>query len=228
MRVTSKSLLKWNQVAIHVWGESACFSIPYTASGGNSMSYPLITGSAARGILGAIYAHPHDLRDKNGNPAYTKNFDWVVDKIFILNPIRFYSYGINARKAAGGGIIIPQYITALLDVSYVIVGHPHIITKRVDNDIEKYKSIFNRRCASGKAYTQPHFGYAKYPARYAPVPTIFETEDINTSIYGYLLGMKYDDSAGISSKPPEAIFLPELKIINGVADLEKYNNEGAK
>mgnify|MGYP001321628629 CR=1 FL=1 len=230
MKVNIKSLLKRNQVAIHVWGPQACFTIPWTGSGGNSMSFPVITGSAARGILGAIYAHPHDLHDANGNPTYVKNFDWVIDKILILSPIQFgKSFGINRRKGPGGEpngyIRSPKQITILNDVSYIIIGHPHIVTHRNKNDLEKYKSIFNRRCENKTAYTQPHFGWAKYPAQYALSPEICETADINMYVSGYLWKMEYDDSKSISLEHPVPLFIPMLEIKNGIINLEIYEKE---
>lgn len=225
MKVDIDALVKSNQVSVHVHGAQACFSIPWTSSGGNSVSFPVMTGSAARGILGAIYAHPHDKVDLEGNQTYIKNFEWVVDKILILNPIQFESFGNIGRMDVCNGHRIPQQTTILTDVSYIIIGHPHIFTKRGDNDVNKYTSIFNRRCAKQRAYTQPHFGWSKYPAQYSSAPKVCETVDINMYVSGYLWKMLYDDSKDIATEPPKPIFIPMLEVVDGIIDFEKYEKE---
>ena len=60
-------------VKIKVWGPYALFSRPEMKV--ERCSYDVITPSAARGILDAIYWHP--------------GLRWVVDKIHVINPIRF-------------------------------------------------------------------------------------------------------------------------------------------
>src|SRR5271157_251739 len=217
MRISLSKELHKNQIALHIFGERACFSVPY--SGYNCFSYPLPTGSAARGMLDNIYAHPHNLKDKAGNNAYQQNFKWVIDKIFILNPITYYSFGINGRQDVGSSPTQPQQHTILLDVAYVIIGHPHLLSKPSPGDVEKHISIFNRRCKAKSAYIPPHLGFVKYPARYNLAPEEFETFDINMVVSGYLKDMVYDDSKGISETGPEAKFIPMLEIKHGVAIL---------
>lgn len=57
---------------IEVWGEWACFTRP--EFGAERVSYDVMTPSAARGIVEAIYWHP--------------NVQWTIDRIFVLNPIK--------------------------------------------------------------------------------------------------------------------------------------------
>ncbi|MBQ9501038.1 MAG: CRISPR-associated protein Cas5, partial [Lentisphaeria bacterium] len=58
---------------IEVWGPNACFTRPEMKV--ERVSYDVITPSAARGLLEAIYWHP--------------GMKWVIDRIFVLHPIRF-------------------------------------------------------------------------------------------------------------------------------------------
>ena len=64
---------------LHVWGEFACFTRPEMKV--ERVSYDVITPSAARGILEAIYWKP-EIR-------------WNIDAIHVLKPIRFTSLRRN-------------------------------------------------------------------------------------------------------------------------------------
>lgn len=64
------------EIVIEVWGDLACFTMPYAK--GERLTYPFPTPSAARGILSAIYSKP-------------KEFRWQINRIEVLNPIRYIS-----------------------------------------------------------------------------------------------------------------------------------------
>lgn len=62
-------------VKVRVWGKYALFSRPEMKV--ERCSYDVMTPSAARGILEAVYWHP--------------GMRWVIDKIHVVNPVRFTS-----------------------------------------------------------------------------------------------------------------------------------------
>ena len=70
-------------VKVQVWGDYALFSRPEMKV--ERCSYDVMTPSAARGILEAIYWHP--------------GLRWVIDKIYVKNPIRFTSVRRNEVKS---------------------------------------------------------------------------------------------------------------------------------
>ena len=70
-------------VRVKVWGDYALFSRPEMKV--ERCSYDVMTPSAARGILEAIYWHP--------------GLSWVIDKIYVKNPIRFTSVRRNEIKS---------------------------------------------------------------------------------------------------------------------------------
>ena len=70
-------------VKVQVWGDYALFSRPEMKV--ERCSYDVMTPSAARGILEAIYWHP--------------GLRWVIDKIYVQNPIRFTSVRRNEVKS---------------------------------------------------------------------------------------------------------------------------------
>jgi CRISPR-associated protein Cas5d len=72
-----------NRVRLRVEGDFACFTRPEMK--GERVSYDVITPSAARGIIESIYWNP-DIR-------------WVVDRIYVLKPIRFFDIRRNELKS---------------------------------------------------------------------------------------------------------------------------------
>lgn len=161
-------------ISLHVWGDYACFTRPELKA--ERVSYEVMTPSAARGILSAIYWKPQ--------------FRWVIDRIHVLNPIRFTQVRRNelgcrmvapssdvmmGRKADSVGIFIEENrqqraATILRDVAYIIDAHIEITehSEGVD-DVGKHLSIFERRAAAGQCFHQPCFGTREFPAMFALV-----------------------------------------------------------
>lgn len=68
---------------IEVWGDYACFSRPEMKT--ERVSYDIITPSAARGLVEAIYWHP--------------GMKYHIDRIYLLNPVRFTNIRRNEVKS---------------------------------------------------------------------------------------------------------------------------------
>ena len=136
-------------VKVKVWGEYALFSRPEMKV--ERCSYDVITPSAARGILEAIYWHP--------------GMKWVIDKIYVQKPVQFTSIRRNEVKSkissnnvlpVYNGADKPLYISTksdivqrasllLRDVSYVIEAHFEMTEKAVESDNPgKFKDIIIR------------------------------------------------------------------------------------
>lgn len=157
-------------IKLHVWGEYACFTRPELKS--ERMSYEVMTPSAARGILSAIYWKPE--------------FSWVIDKIHVLNPIRFTqirrnelsskmpvpSKAVMEGKAALLGTNIEsdrqqRASTLLCDVSYIIEAHVEIISELEGIDcVAKHLDVFKRRARQGQCYKCPCFGTREFMAMF--------------------------------------------------------------
>jgi CRISPR-associated protein Cas5d len=69
-------------IKLKVWGDYACFTRPEMKV--ERVSYDVITPSAARGILEAIYWKPA--------------IKWVIDRIHVMNPIQFDNVRRNEVK----------------------------------------------------------------------------------------------------------------------------------
>lgn len=141
------------------------------------MSYEVMTPSAARGILSAIYWKPQ--------------FEWVIDRIRVLAPIRFTQIRRNelsnkvvvpsvdvmtGRKSAVLGCAIEdnrqqRSATVLRNVSYVIEAHVRVLEEDEHiNSVAKHLEIFKRRVATGQCFHQPYFGNREFPVMFEPMP----------------------------------------------------------
>ncbi|WP_294395815.1 type I-C CRISPR-associated protein Cas5c [uncultured Clostridium sp.] len=168
-------------VKVKVWGDYALFTRPETKV--ERCSYDVMTPSAARGILEAIYWHP--------------GMKWVIDKIYVKNPIRFTSVRRNEVKSkvsksnalkAYNGDDRSLYISAkedivqrasliLCDVCYVIEAHFEMTDKANESDNPgKFKDIIMRRLRRGECYARPYFGCREFPVHFC----LCEEDEITT------------------------------------------------
>ena len=191
-------------VKVEVWGDYACFSRPELKT--ERMSYDVMTPSAARGLLEAIYWHP--------------GLRWVIDRIYVMQPIRFTGIrrnevkskisADNVRSAMSGGKqevylctsedIQQRAATVLQDVRYVIEAHFVMTDQAAPSDnAGKFCDIMRRRLEKGQCYHQPCFGVRESPAQFrlwpgGEIPTTGETRDMGLMLYD----MDYSDLRNIT------------------------------
>ena len=191
-------------IQLEVWGAYALFSRPELKV--ERVSYDVPTPSAARGIVEAVYYHP--------------GLRWVIDRIHVLNPIRFVSIrrnevtdkisGRNVRQVAQGGgqplyLVTSQKIVQrssllLQDVHYVIEAHFEMTDKAAPSDNPgKFQDIVTRRMERGQCFHTPYFGCREFPVSFrrwpgGPIPTIDETRDLGLMLYDF----DYSDPAAIT------------------------------
>ena len=182
-------------VKVKVWGVFALFSRPELKV--ERCSYDVMTPSAARGILDAIYWHP--------------GLKWVVDKIYVRKPIQFTSVRRNEVKSkvlassvlqAYNGGEKPLYISSkeeivqrasmlLCDVEYVIDAHFEMTERANATDNPgKFKDIIMRRLRRGECFHMPYFGCREFPAHFClweeeKIPTAYE--DVEEKDLGLML-----------------------------------------
>ena len=159
-------------ICLEVWGDYALFTRPEFKT--ERVSYDVITPSAARGLVEAIYWHP--------------GLKWHVDRIHVLAPIRFSNIRRNEVKSVlsarpartvmerGKGELflntkedIQQRASLLLrDVHYVLEAHFDLVPDQMasgDNP-GKFQDIATRRIRKGQFYHQPYFGCREFPAHF--------------------------------------------------------------
>ncbi|HAB94230.1 MAG TPA: type I-C CRISPR-associated protein Cas5 [Lachnospiraceae bacterium] len=161
-------------MAIHleVWGDYALFTRPEMKV--ERVSYDVMTPSAARGILEAIYWHP--------------GLKWCVDSIQVCAPIRFMNIRRNEVKSVASArtlkIIMERggkepYIATseqiqqrasmvLRDVRYIIDAHFEMTDQAAQGDNPgKFQDIMRRRIEKGQFYHEPYFGVREFPVSFA-------------------------------------------------------------
>lgn len=208
-------------VKIRVWGELALFSRPEMKV--ERCSYDMITPSAARGILEAIYWHP--------------GLRWVIDKIYVRKPIQFTSIRRNEVKnkilasnvlnVMNGGNkplfqsskdeIVQRAAILLREVDYIIEAHFEMTERANASDNPgKFKDIIMRRLKKGECYHMPYFGCREFPANFQ----LFEDDMVETAYQeeekdlGYML---YDLDYSNPAEIQPMFFRAILK--NGVLDV---------
>lgn len=97
-----------NSVTFKVWGRYALFTDPLTRIGGEKYSYQVPTYEALKGILSSVYWKP--------------TIVWVIDKVWVIKPIRTQPRGTKPIKYQSGGNDLSIY-TYLADVEYQVQAH---------------------------------------------------------------------------------------------------------
>ena len=182
-------------IQLEVWGDYALFSRPELKV--ERMSYDVPTPSAARGVVEAIYYHP--------------GLCWHIDRVHVLEPIRFVSVRRNevdskqpataARAAAQGGraplylvssqSIVQRASLVLQKVHYVIEAHFTMTERAAPGDNPgKFQDIVTRRMERGQCFHTPYFGCREFPAHFrrwagGPIPAIDETRDLGLMLYDF-------------------------------------------
>ena len=158
-------------IQLEVWGDYALFTRPEMKV--ERVSYDIMTPSAARGLVEAIYWHP--------------GLKWIIDRIHVCAPIRFTNLRRNEVKSTlsarsartvmerGKGELylctsddIQQRAALLLrDVRYVIEAHFDMTSQAAPGDNPgKFQDIVKRRIKKGQFYHQPCFGCREFPAHF--------------------------------------------------------------
>lgn len=169
-------------VKVKVWGDYALFSRPEMKV--ERCTYDVMTPSAARGILEAIYWHP--------------GMRWVIDRIYVMKPIAFTSVRRNEVKskvsasnvlsAYNGAAkelsvsakdeIVQRASLLLRDVEYIIDAHFEMTEKANETDNPgKCKDIIMRRLKRGECYHNPYFGCREFPVSFC----LCEDKEIHTA-----------------------------------------------
>jgi len=155
-------------IALHVWGDHACFTRPEMKV--ERVSYDVITPSAARGVLEAIYWKPQ--------------IRWVIERLHVLKPVRYMNLrrnevaskiptqGLKKIMQAGSGRL-GMYVDedrqqraaiVLRNVSYVIEARFEIPDPA--EHPKKHYEIAKRRAQKGQHFHQPYFGCRAFPCNY--------------------------------------------------------------
>ena len=168
---------------LKVWGEYGLFTRPETKA--DPHTYPILTPSAAEGILKAIFWKPE--------------IDYVIHSITVLNPIRYQSIFRNMGQSKISTRTVTGWATKDRTARYLInedrSQRNHVILKNpayviefslflsshATDSVDKYFAQISRRIDRGQCYRQPCLGVREYVANFAPVD---ESETIHPELLG--------------------------------------------
>ncbi len=184
-------------LSVRVWGDFACFTRPEMKV--ERVTYPVMTPSAARGVLEAIFWKPE--------------FRWVVEEIWVLKPIRYFSIlrnEVNSRQseraAAGwrtsGGRYdatadrAQRHTLALREVDYLIRAQPEV-KPGVGEDPAKFRDQFRRRVRDGRCFATPYLGCREFTAAFSEPTGGERPVDFTDDVGRMLLDIEYEpDGSG--------------------------------
>lgn len=162
-----------NTVRVKLSGPLACFTRPEFKA--ERQSYQIITPSAARGAIEAIFWRPAVF--------------WIVRSIAVLRPIRFTGFRRNevndrapaenlAAQSRRGEALEPfladerraqRYTLALRDVAYVIEVEPRLTARAGPTETpQKFIEMLERRVRRGQCFHQPCLGIREFAADFGP------------------------------------------------------------
>ena len=178
-------------VVLQARGDWACFTRPEFNS--ERVSYPIMTPSAAQGLLSAVFWKPQ--------------FRWVIDTIEVLAPVKWMTFRRNesevpiTRDAVKRGYLdvdkaVQQRMTLMLrDVHYRVHAQVWVHPEAEEQNPAKWRDQFRRRLARGQTFRTPYFGMREFHAdvyESDQTPAIDDwTEDL-----GIMLHTIWSDSKG--------------------------------
>jgi len=211
-------------IKLKIWGAYACFTRPEMKV--ERVSYDVMTPSAARGILEAIYWKPA--------------IAWAVDRIHVLKPIRFDNIRRNelagkvplrtVKRAMNDGCSsIEVFIEddrqqraamVLRDVAYIIEAH-FDFTGSEDNNPSKHKEMFDRRAGKGQCFHQPYLGCREFSASFALIEDIPISQLTGKQDLGWMLH-DIDFKNNMEAKFFRAV------MHNGIIEVPPFNGKEVK
>lgn len=222
---------------LDVWGDFACFTRPETKV--ERFSYPVMTPSAARGLLDSIYSKYNE-------------FCWRIDRIEVMKPIKFIALKRNevkekitfssvqkAMNGAEGPLIIAdatkemtggdtagrtqRQTMALYDVRYRITAHIHPRTG-FESKLADFEKQAERRISHGKCFCQPCFGCREFPAFFSLADTVACPIDESMDI-GYMVYDTFDLDAVVKDEGKAFVSLFKAELVHGVLDIPPWGSD---
>lgn len=221
-------------IRLLVRGDYACFTRPEMKT--ERVSYDVMTPSAARGILEAIHWKPA--------------IRWKIDKIHVLNPIKFDNIRRNERS---GKIPVTKIKTALRgedvalfqdaaddavqraslvlrNVRYGIEAHFEMTDRAGPGDTaEKHYNMALRRMRKGQCFHRPYFGCREFPVKFELVEgdmpeSCYTGENGGERDLGFMLyDIAYSDDMEIDSTKADGIkpIFYRAVMVDGIIDVQR-------
>ena len=218
---------KYHTFRVRASGPIALFTTPESKSGGEKFSAPYPYYEQLKSLVGSIFAKPEMIV--------------VVDKVRILNPVRYLSMSVNEQDFKNKKVPFshqPVVCTFLANVDYVIefhivenvsayaknrrIGHPDYNQKKYDGMMDRY--------IHGHCRKIPYFGTTDCMAKIEPwdAPLMNgkgyyddTSEDLGLTYHG--MNYPEQEGDGVDAAPEGHIMrrYAELKMDHGVIEFPR-------
>lgn len=162
-----------NLITLRVWGDFACFTRPEMKV--ERVSYPIMTPSAARGILEAVFWEPqiYYLVD---SIRVVKRGQWIsirrneVTRVISLDSAKTWMHSPEKTSPiqAGGGAEdgTQRNMLALQNVEYLITAEVRLtpLAQPPRDNLGKYLREIEGRARAGKCFHRPGLGMREFAA----------------------------------------------------------------
>ncbi|MCS6245655.1 MAG: type I-C CRISPR-associated protein Cas5 [Opitutus sp.] len=162
-----------NLITLRIWGDFACFTRPEMKV--ERVSYPVLTPSAARGILEAVFWEPqmYYLID---SIRVVKRGRWIsirrneVTRVISLDSAKTWMHSPDKVSPihAGGGAEdgTQRNMLALQDVEYLITAEVRLtpLAQPPRDNLAKYLREIEGRARAGKCFHRPGLGMREFAA----------------------------------------------------------------
>ena len=162
-------------VSIRAWGDYACVTRPELKA--ERVSYSVLTPSAARGILEAIFYEPqiayvvHEITVVRRGRWFSFRRNEVSKVVSLRNVVRAMteSAPLEPIQAGGGSADGTQRgMLALADVEYIITAEIRLTDRAQPprDSLAKYAGMIERRARSGRCFHRPYLGVREFAANF--------------------------------------------------------------
>jgi CRISPR-associated protein Cas5d len=221
-------------VSLKAWGDYACMTRPELKA--ERVSYPVLTPSAARGILESIFYEPQ--------------MSYLIHEIGVIKRGRWFSFRRNevskvlqmraaARAMEGAAPLEPiragggaedgtqRGMLALANVSYLITAEIRLtsLAQPPRDSLDKYRDLFMSRAARGKCFQRPYLGCREFAADFeyveAPADIALGVSEWPTEEHlGMMLYDVFDPRRRTTGIPlrPEPVFFKDARLVNARLD----------
>ena len=225
------------QFCLEVWGDYACFTRPEMKV--ERVSYDVITPSAARAIFEAIFWKPA--------------IQWKVNKIEVLNPIRWISVRRNevgklmspkskelfieddrqqraglflrdvAYRLHAEMVFIPLRNRGIYETPDELKDHEEEVLLRNTENPGKYYAMFERRAKKGQCFNQPYLGCREFTCNFRLIVNPEKAEKHPINESPELSFMLYDMDFSDPGNPQAMFYRPQME--HGVIIIPPLNSE---
>lgn len=202
-------------VQAKIFGDYALFTRPEGKV--ERVSYEIMTPSAARGALEAIFWKPE--------------FKYRIRKIATLKKPRFHSIVRNevSKKASINKAFMSspkevftddmrqlRHALVLKDVAYIIEADI-VLEPETKDSVRKYEAMFNRRVSKGQCFHRPYLGTREFSAHFEAVDGTERPIDWNE-----LLGTMFFDFRFSKGGPMTIPYFFQAQVEAGVMAVPDY------